>query len=112
MKGLVSLIINICIYASPSFHWFAYTSLFVKCSVADKDWGADFRKLSAGSALVGLTLWLDHMQANSPLFFFFSLSCLALSWGCHVKSLEYIFMAIVKNAVIMFSLLLLVCFSG
>ncbi|GMN59011.1 hypothetical protein TIFTF001_028109 [Ficus carica] len=32
--------------------------------VADKDWGADFRKLSAGSALVGLTLWLDHMQAR------------------------------------------------
>ncbi|KAH7526828.1 hypothetical protein JRO89_XSUnG0048200 [Xanthoceras sorbifolium] len=33
--------------------------------VADKDWGADFRKLSGGSALVGLTLWLDHMQASS-----------------------------------------------
>ncbi|KAK7406010.1 hypothetical protein VNO78_07623 [Psophocarpus tetragonolobus] len=33
--------------------------------VADKDWGADFRKLSAGSALVGLTLWLDHMQDAS-----------------------------------------------
>ncbi|XVF30413.1 hypothetical protein REPUB_Repub16aG0055100 [Reevesia pubescens] len=30
--------------------------------VADKDWGADFRKLSAGSSLVALTLWLDHMQ--------------------------------------------------
>jgi hypothetical protein len=30
--------------------------------VAEKDWGADFRKLSAGAALVGLTLWLDHMQ--------------------------------------------------
>ncbi|XP_021281736.1 pentatricopeptide repeat-containing protein At3g18110, chloroplastic [Herrania umbratica] len=30
--------------------------------VADKDWSADFRKLSAGSALVALTLWLDHMQ--------------------------------------------------
>ncbi|KAK9272242.1 hypothetical protein L1049_002613 [Liquidambar formosana] len=33
--------------------------------VANKDWGADFRKLSAGSALVGLTLWLDHMQDAS-----------------------------------------------
>ncbi|KAE8673725.1 Pentatricopeptide repeat-containing protein [Hibiscus syriacus] len=33
--------------------------------VADKDWGADFRKLSAGSALVALTLWLDHMQDAS-----------------------------------------------
>lgn len=33
--------------------------------VAQKDWGADFRKLSAGSALVGLTLWLDHMQDAS-----------------------------------------------
>ncbi|KAG6742529.1 hypothetical protein POTOM_053401 [Populus tomentosa] len=33
--------------------------------VADKDWGADFRKLSGGAALVGLTLWLDHMQARS-----------------------------------------------
>ncbi|MED6204541.1 hypothetical protein PIB30_010093 [Stylosanthes scabra] len=33
--------------------------------VADRDWGADFRKLSAGSALVGLTLWLDHMQDAS-----------------------------------------------
>nr|XP_010318267.1 pentatricopeptide repeat-containing protein At3g18110, chloroplastic [Solanum lycopersicum] len=33
--------------------------------VADKDWGADFRKLSAGAALVGLTLWLDHMQDAS-----------------------------------------------
>lgn len=36
--------------------------------VADKDWGADFRKLSAGAALVGLTLWLDLMQANLPPF--------------------------------------------
>ncbi|KAK9993925.1 hypothetical protein SO802_023628 [Lithocarpus litseifolius] len=33
--------------------------------VAEKDWKADFRKLSAGSALVGLTLWLDHMQDAS-----------------------------------------------
>ncbi|KAL3567538.1 hypothetical protein D5086_030189 [Populus alba] len=33
--------------------------------VADKDWGADFRKLSGGAALVGLTLWLDHMQDAS-----------------------------------------------
>ncbi|KAK4734832.1 hypothetical protein R3W88_009093 [Solanum pinnatisectum] len=33
--------------------------------VADKDWGADFRNLSAGAALVGLTLWLDHMQDAS-----------------------------------------------
>lgn len=37
----------------------------INCRVAQKDWGADFRKLSAGSALVGLTLWLDHMQVNS-----------------------------------------------
>ncbi|KAG6495329.1 hypothetical protein ZIOFF_043132 [Zingiber officinale] len=33
--------------------------------VAEKDWGADFRKLSPGAALVGLTLWLDHMQDAS-----------------------------------------------
>ncbi|KDP21799.1 hypothetical protein JCGZ_00586 [Jatropha curcas] len=33
--------------------------------VADQDWGADFRKLSGGAALVGLTLWLDHMQDAS-----------------------------------------------
>nr|XP_043614234.1 pentatricopeptide repeat-containing protein At3g18110, chloroplastic [Erigeron canadensis] len=33
--------------------------------VAEKDWGADFRKLSAGASLVGLTLWLDHMQDAS-----------------------------------------------
>ncbi|KAL5988622.1 hypothetical protein ACLOJK_026720 [Asimina triloba] len=33
--------------------------------VAEKDWGADFRKLSAGAALVGLTLWLDYMQDAS-----------------------------------------------
>ncbi|VFQ60165.1 unnamed protein product [Cuscuta campestris] len=33
--------------------------------VANKDWGADFRKLSAGAALVGLTLWLDRMQDAS-----------------------------------------------
>ncbi|WOK96374.1 pentatricopeptide repeat-containing protein [Canna indica] len=33
--------------------------------VAEKDWGADFRKMSAGAALVGLTLWLDHMQDAS-----------------------------------------------
>lgn len=33
--------------------------------VAEKDWGADFRKLSAGAALVGLTLWLDLMQDAS-----------------------------------------------
>lgn len=36
--------------------------------MADKDWGADFRKLSAGAALVGLTLWLDHMQESFCLF--------------------------------------------
>lgn len=30
--------------------------------VSNMDWGADFRKLSAGAALVGLTLWLDSMQ--------------------------------------------------
>ncbi|KAL2540337.1 Pentatricopeptide repeat-containing protein [Abeliophyllum distichum] len=33
--------------------------------VADKEWGADFRKLSPGAALVGLTLWLDLMQDAS-----------------------------------------------
>lgn len=33
--------------------------------VAEKDWGADFRKMSAGSALVALTLWLDCMQDAS-----------------------------------------------
>ncbi|CAN6221792.1 unnamed protein product [Urochloa humidicola] len=33
--------------------------------VAEKEWGADFRKLSAGAALVGLTLWLDHMMLHS-----------------------------------------------
>ncbi|KAH7281144.1 hypothetical protein KP509_36G032400 [Ceratopteris richardii] len=27
-----------------------------------KDWSADFRKLSAGAALIALTLWLDQMQ--------------------------------------------------
>ncbi|KAJ7519578.1 hypothetical protein O6H91_20G044800 [Diphasiastrum complanatum] len=30
--------------------------------VQDKDWGADFRTLSPGAALVALTLWLDEMQ--------------------------------------------------
>lgn len=40
---------------------FTHICLFL-CRVADKDWGADFRKLSGGAALVGLTLWLDHMQ--------------------------------------------------
>ncbi|XP_031095228.1 pentatricopeptide repeat-containing protein At3g18110, chloroplastic-like [Ipomoea triloba] len=38
--------------------------------VAGRDWGADFRKLSAGAALVGLTLWLDHMQVKFPLLKF------------------------------------------
>ncbi|GAB2221814.1 hypothetical protein Drorol1_Dr00013004 [Drosera rotundifolia] len=33
--------------------------------VAENDWGADFKKLSAGAALVGLTLWFDHMQDAS-----------------------------------------------
>ncbi|KAG9452917.1 hypothetical protein H6P81_005821 [Aristolochia fimbriata] len=33
--------------------------------VSEKDWGADFRKLSAGAALVALTLLLDHMQDAS-----------------------------------------------
>eukprot|EP01018_Ginkgo_biloba_P019886 Gb_33699 [translate_table: standard] len=33
--------------------------------VENKDWGADFRRLSAGAALVGLTLWMDHMQDAS-----------------------------------------------
>ncbi|KAH7655386.1 HCP-like protein [Dioscorea alata] len=33
--------------------------------VAEKDWGADFRKLSGGAALVALTLWLDLMQDAS-----------------------------------------------
>jgi len=52
------------------------------CRVADKDWGADFRKLSAGAALVGLTLWLDHMQVSIPghtcssLSFFLKKLCL------------------------------------
>lgn len=52
------------------FHCFA-DYLSSCCRVADKDWGADFRKLSAGAALVGLTLWLDHMQAS---FLFFLLT--------------------------------------
>lgn len=47
--------------------------------VADKDWGADFRKLSAGAALVGLTLWLDHMQAS-----FFLLTENKCQVVCHV----------------------------
>ncbi|CAL9001273.1 unnamed protein product [Prunus brigantina] len=42
--------------------------------VADKDWAADFRKLSAGSALVGLTLWLDQMQATLFLLHSFDAS--------------------------------------
>uniref|UniRef100_A0A0E0DYB7 Pentatricopeptide repeat-containing protein-mitochondrial domain-containing protein n=1 Tax=Oryza meridionalis TaxID=40149 RepID=A0A0E0DYB7_9ORYZ len=33
--------------------------------VEEKDWGADLRKLSAGAALVALTLWLDQMQDAS-----------------------------------------------
>ncbi|GLJ23966.1 hypothetical protein SUGI_0455590 [Cryptomeria japonica] len=33
--------------------------------VENKDWRADFRRLSAGAALVGLTLWMDHMQDAS-----------------------------------------------
>ncbi|XP_078157670.1 pentatricopeptide repeat (PPR) superfamily protein [Carex rostrata] len=33
--------------------------------VAERDWGADFRKMSGGAALVGLTLWLDQMQDAS-----------------------------------------------
>lgn len=33
--------------------------------VDNKDWRADFRRLSAGAALVGLTLWMDHMQDAS-----------------------------------------------
>lgn len=44
---------------------FAFNSKYFLYRVAEKDWGADFRKLSAGSALVGLTLWLDYMQASS-----------------------------------------------
>lgn len=45
--------------------WLLIVCIFINGRVAEKDWGADFRKLSAGSALVGLTLWLDHMQVNS-----------------------------------------------
>ncbi|KAG8076993.1 hypothetical protein GUJ93_ZPchr0006g44961 [Zizania palustris] len=33
--------------------------------VEEKDWGADLRKLSAGAALIALTLWLDQMQDAS-----------------------------------------------
>eukprot|EP00252_Welwitschia_mirabilis_P026857 TRINITY_DN8970_c0_g1_i1.p1 TRINITY_DN8970_c0_g1~~TRINITY_DN8970_c0_g1_i1.p1 ORF type:complete len:1064 (+),score=229.75 TRINITY_DN8970_c0_g1_i1:447-3194(+) len=33
--------------------------------VKNKNWGADFRGLSSGAALVGLTLWLDLMQDAS-----------------------------------------------
>lgn len=33
--------------------------------VEDKNWDADFQRLSAGAALVGLTLWMDHMQDAS-----------------------------------------------
>lgn len=53
------------------FLQFASVRFNLPCRVADKDWGADFRKLSAGAALVGLTLWLDHMQAKL-LFFLLS----------------------------------------
>ncbi|KAL3524515.1 hypothetical protein ACH5RR_017349 [Cinchona calisaya] len=38
--------------------------------VADKDWGADFRRLSAGASLVGLTLWLDHMQESLSFYIY------------------------------------------
>ncbi|CAN0891005.1 Pentatricopeptide repeat-containing protein At3g18110, chloroplastic [Linum grandiflorum] len=41
-----------------------YPQHVLRGRVADSDWGADFRKLSGGAALVGLTLWLDHMQAS------------------------------------------------
>jgi hypothetical protein len=34
--------------------------------VIEKDWGADVRMLSAGAALIALTLWLDHMQVGAP----------------------------------------------
>lgn len=33
--------------------------------VEDKNWCADFQRLSAGAALVGVTLWMDHMQDAS-----------------------------------------------
>ncbi|KAI3783884.1 hypothetical protein L1987_42973 [Smallanthus sonchifolius] len=49
--------------------------------VADKDWGADFRKLSAGAALVGLTLWLDHMQDASLEGFLLSPKSVVLITG-------------------------------
>lgn len=48
--------------------WFINLDLLF-CRVAERDWGADFRKLSAGAAFVGLTLWLDLMQA---IFVFFT----------------------------------------
>ncbi|CAM8950930.1 unnamed protein product [Rhodiola kirilowii] len=51
-----------CVIAYRKF--FAYL-MHVIFKVTEKDWGADFRKLSAGSALVGLTLWLDDMQDAS-----------------------------------------------
>lgn len=49
------------------------------CRVAEKDWGADFRKLSAGASLVGLTLWLDRMQVCSLFSSTFSACCLIAS---------------------------------
>ncbi|KAI4976399.1 hypothetical protein ZWY2020_050006 [Hordeum vulgare] len=42
-----------------------FNSDFFVRRVIEKDWGADFRKLSAGAALVAVTLWLDQMQDAS-----------------------------------------------
>ena len=60
---IVCAITVICFFSFLNFHGFAHNSSSFRVGV--KDWGADFRKLSAGAALGGLTLWLDHMQASS-----------------------------------------------
>lgn len=58
-------IISLCFW----LHYLGCTLKPLCCRVADKDWGADFRKLSGGAALVALTLWLDHMQVSCTFFF-------------------------------------------
>lgn len=81
--------------------------------VVEKDWGADFRKLSAGAALVALTLWLDHMQVSAQNNIILIWSCINLinrkRHQCSKTCLR-ISWTIVKFCSSAFVLILLLCY--
>lgn len=68
-----------------------YSSTMARVQV--KNWGADFRRLSAGAALVALTLWLDQMQDASLQGFPESSKSVTIVTGCSRTSTNKISVA-------------------